>query len=441
MKKINIFVTIITLIFMNTAPLAIYAADEEVIDTRTGWEKTVDFVSKVTDFVGESIAQLVNKFFYGIGEFVLVTICPTCTEASSRVQSGDFPDQMKYGLLGIAETQVTAMFQSSPDIDVVAHLSEEWIPGYKESKSVYASGYDDISNTGISEIWSFTRNIAYLGFVIIMIVVGFMIMFRNKLGGQTLVTLGNTLPRIVVSLVLVTFSFAIAGIIIDIAGVMMSVIKSLLGSGIPVHDIGALTWEGGAKIGSVFGGVAGAAGLASIVIPITAPILGTVGIISLIGGIIISGAAFMGAIKLWLALVKSYLALLLNVIVAPFSIMFGSMPGNDASTINLFKSILRNALVFPIAFAIVNLPFFLDNNGIIIEFPETLTGEQASVLKLGPIIMAIAKLIALYAAAQAPALAQAIVPATASKSGADAAGAIKAGFSKVPFIGGMFGGK
>jgi len=440
MKKINMFasiVTIITLIFINTAPLAIYAADEEVIDTRTGWEKTVDFVSKVTDFVGESIAQLVNKFFYGIGEFVLVTICPTCTEASSRVQSGDFPDQMKYGLLGIAETQVTAMFQSSPNIDVVAHLSEEWIPGYKESKSVYASGYDDISNTGISEIWSFTRNIAYLGFVVIMIVVGFMIMFRNKLGGQTLVTLGNTLPRIVVSLVLVTFSFAIAGIIIDIAGVMMSVIKSLLGSGIPVHDIGALTWQAGGKAGSIFGG----GGIAGIVLGIVNPIFGTIGIISLIGGIIISGAAFMGAIKLWLALVKSYMALLLNVIVAPFSIMFGSMPGNDASTINLFKSILRNALVFPIAFAIVNLPFFLDNNGIVIEFPETLTGEQASVLKLGPIIMAIAKLIALYAAAQAPALAQAIVPATASKSGADAAGAIKAGFSKVPFIGGMFGGK
>jgi hypothetical protein len=33
-------------------------------------------------------------------------------------------------------------------------------------------------------------------FVIVMIIAGFMIMVRNKIGGQTMVTLGNVLPNV-----------------------------------------------------------------------------------------------------------------------------------------------------------------------------------------------------------------------------------------------------
>lgn len=432
MKKISILGTLITvfIILFITFTNPVKAQSGAPINTTATWPTMVDFMKAVTGFDGESMAQFVNKQVTGIGEYSLMTLCPQCTESSVRVQAGDFPDQMKYGLLGTAENNVVAMFNSHPTVDVVAHLSEEWIPGYKESKSVYAAGYDDIYDTGIAEIWSFTRNIAYLCFVLVMIGVGFMIMFRSKLGGQTLVSLGNTLPRIVVSLVLVTFSFAIAGIVIDIAGVLMKGISGLIGSNVPIHDIGAVTWAAGAEAGANLN-------LAGIVLGL-ATLNAVVGIIPIILGIIVAGAALVGAIKLWFALVKSYLAILLNVIISPISIMAGALPGNDASTINVFKSIFRNALVFPVAFAIVNIPFYLENQNISIDFPKSLVTEQASIVTIGPVLFAAAKLIAIYAAAQSPTLVKAIIPPTASKSGADSAAVIKESFSKVPIVGGMF---
>ena len=439
MRKINI----LGLITLSFALLITFnkPVSAEPIDNVGTWSYGSKFISALTQSEGENMGQLTNKFVTGIGDIALGYTCPECTVSNPLIQQADIPESMKYGLVGIVENQVIAMFESQPRVDVIAHLSEEWVPGYEESKSVYASGYDDLQKTGISSLWSASRNIAYLGFVIVMILIGFMIMFRSKLGGQTLVTMGNTLPRVIVSLVLVTFSYAIIGIIIDLAGVLMKVIASdsILGSGVPVHNIfqllsGVLGIGGGITVGTL-----GLGGIALLFTPIVGKV---VGIIAIIITLIILFIIIKGAIKLWFTLLKSYLSILVNVIVAPIAIMMGALPGNDAVIINLFKSVLRNALVFPVAFAIVNIPYFIaDQQQIVIGFPETITGSTGNIDKVGPIIIGVAKIIAIYVAAETPVLMQSIIPATASKSGADASAAIKAGLGKVPLIGGMFGAK
>jgi len=121
--------------------------------------------------------------------------------------------------------------------------------------------------------------------------------------------------------------------------------------------------------------------------------------------------------------------------------MAGSIPGNSTAISNLFKSILRNALVFPVAFAIVNGVYFItDRQGIILNFPPSLLLRDGSdtINQIGPLVTGVAKIIAIYVAAQTPQFMKAIIPATASKAGADAAAAVKEGFSKVPLIGGAF---
>jgi hypothetical protein len=168
--------------------------------------------------------------------------------------------------------------------------------------------------------------------------------------------------------------------------------------------------------------------------------LGPLGPILLLIALGVLLVILFGAIKLWFTLVKAYFSLLVNVIVAPLAIMVGSIPGNEAMTVNVFKSMLRNALVFPLAFAIVNLPYFLVERGnrVRLEFPETVFGETNMGDTIGPVMLALAKVIAIFVAAQAPEFAKALIPPTASKGGADAAGAIKQGLSKVPLVGGMF---
>ena len=291
--------------------------------------------------------------------------------------------------------------------------------------------------TNIDSLWSVTRNIAYIGFVLVMIIVGFMIMFRSKVGGQTVVTIGNAIPKVVVGLVLVTFSFAIAGLILDISGILMRVVAGILESDIQIHNIfkllvGTLGLGGGLTVGGL--------GIAGIILAITQA-LGPAGIIMLGIALIIAGIVIFGAVKLWFTLVKTYFSLLVNVIVAPLAIMAGSIPGNEAMTINIFKSMLRNALVFPLAYAIVNLPYFLieSQNRVRFTFPQTVFDDASLGDTIGPIMLSLAKIIAIFVAAQAPAFTKAIIPPTASKGGADAAGAIQQGLSKIPLVGGMFG--
>ena len=87
------------------------------------------------------------------------------------------------GLVERVDQGLVATFDNQPKIDVVAHLAEEWVPDIN-SNSVYASGFDDLEETRIVDLWSHTRNIAYVFYVVIMIVIGFMIMFRNKIGAS-----------------------------------------------------------------------------------------------------------------------------------------------------------------------------------------------------------------------------------------------------------------
>ncbi len=55
---------------------SVAAAEEpEPIDNQGLWAKIKGGVQKITGAVGESISQLVSKFFTAIGDFFLSTIC------------------------------------------------------------------------------------------------------------------------------------------------------------------------------------------------------------------------------------------------------------------------------------------------------------------------------------------------------------------------------
>lgn len=83
---------------------------------------------------------------------------------------------------------------------------------------------------GILSIWKVFRNIAYLLLALAIIVVGFMIMFRRKIDPKTVVTIQEALPRIIVTLILITFSYAIVALMIDLLYVVLFVTYELFRS-------------------------------------------------------------------------------------------------------------------------------------------------------------------------------------------------------------------
>lgn len=448
LKKLIITFLFSFLLFSTISETA-YAQEVEVLDTTAGWVELIDKVEKFADVKGENISQFIAKQIYGGLETMLMETCPSCTRGGERVMNDPtIPDSAKMGLLETSEKAVYSLFNSVPTVDVPAHLAQQWVPGYADSNSTYAAGYTDLRNSKVDVLWMTTRNIAYTGFVVIMIAIGFMIMFRHKIGGQIMVTVGNSIPKVVVALVLVTFSFAIIGLIIDIGALIMKLVQILLyggpemGEGVKITNPITMFGNFFSKTGFTFKLFSGTNSLVTVILTIAGVFKSgtatTVGIIGLLLTLIPIGIVFWGMVKLWITLLKAYLGIIMNVIFAPLAIFAGALPGNEASTINIFKSALRNVLVFPIAYAIVNLPYYAESKGITLAFPTSLAGEEAVDGKVGGFMLAVVKIVAIYAAANAPAMAAVIVPPTVSKQVGDTATAVKTSLSGIPLIGSMF---
>ncbi len=252
----------------------------------------------------------------------------------------------------------------------------------------YAQGVGFTGLQPILPIWKAFRNVTYILFTLVFIFMGLAIIFRFKISPQAVITIENALPKIVGALILVTFSYAIAGFMIDLMYVVIG-----LGIAILKPAIDQNLWQGilsgaalgaatGGPEGAVAGGAAGALpaaasaenvinwGFLSLVPPFallvvqggtfTALIGGVIGaalgtivgtiaipipvIGSLIGGVAggLGGAkagailgslifaiiAFFCLVKLFIALVKAYINVVLKIILGPFQIMLGALPVN-----------------------------------------------------------------------------------------------------------------
>lgn len=86
----------------------------------------------------------------------------------------------------------------------------------------------------IVKLWQLSRNISYIALVIVLLVIGLMIAFRQRINQQTVVGAQQALPGVALALVLITFSYFIVALMIDFAFVISQlfgiVILSSLGS-------------------------------------------------------------------------------------------------------------------------------------------------------------------------------------------------------------------
>lgn len=232
-------------------------------------------------------------------------------------------------------------------------------------KPAYAQGIGFSAFSSLLVIWKSTRNIAYLAFVVIFVIIGFMIMFRKKIDPRTVVTIQDSLPRIVVALILVTFSYAIVGLIVDLGAFSTRLIgETLKSEGLlaatvrdplekqrimeglykatifelinPLRDVEELTKN------LAYAGIPGISELAGI------PILShlTVRLIFWLAGLFIM-------FKIFFALIAPYVSIILSVIFAPFQLMLGALPGGENSATNWLRSLVANVAVFPVTFVML----------------------------------------------------------------------------------------
>lgn len=222
----------------------------------------------------------------------------------------------------------------------------------------YAQGIGFAALDPILGLWKVFRNVAYFFFIIGLIVMGFMIMFQQRLGGKAAITAQQAIPSVIVSLILVTFSYAIAGFAIDLMYLFMYLIVGVFkgiqasgGVGDPVSftiiDLfsflfsASASWEGYGLNKDIISSLVNAAGIQN---EATRNFVGILGGMTLT--LIVSIAVLIGCIRLFFELLKSYVIIVLSVVISPLVLMVGAFPGKDVFWPWL-KGIIGNLMAFP----------------------------------------------------------------------------------------------
>lgn len=304
-----------------------------------------------------------------------------------------------------ALAMATAGIMSTPPTSTVQYLADIGSnlgivsPAYAQA-SVQGSGDGVIKPVRV--LWEIVRNIAYLFFIVVFIIVGLMIMFRQRINQQTVVTIQAALPGMVISLLIITFSYFIAAFLVDLSFLGMQFVAQVFiqaggnafGNADSINNLAQnssvfqlfqtaalrpqnVTDVGGALFNTVFQQGAGTYGLAMIISGIVGGVIGSLlgplgavagaGAGALVGPAVLSGlltliiplilviALFIQMFRLLFQLINSYIQILIYTITGPFYVLIAAVPGRGGVTGPLgvwWRCILANSLVFPAVFGV-----------------------------------------------------------------------------------------
>lgn len=370
------------------------------------------------------------------------------------------------GLIAVPARTMAMMYENPPAGDY-----QQYLASLNPIKRAYAQTGTDILSITLT-LWKLSRNFAYVALTVVLVYMGLAIMLRAKIDPRTTVTVINTIPKIIIALVMITFSYAIVGFMYDILRVLGSVATSVL-SGLAGEVAGAPAYSPCPvdpvtnnpifpcefKATDIIGVFAIGAGLRDAIsgsmkglnvspiswLPIDAsPLL----------GVMLGLAIFSVTLKLVIKLINVYARFFVSVITGPFVFLWGIIPGQQDHITRWFKGLLSAALTFVGVFLTLNIAYFLlifsrktpippevsnirapgllpfDPSGVVVG-PNVLTVEQTVVML---IVFGI-----VLASAQVPEAVEDALQVTpsgaVSRAGVDVAGFAK----KIPIVGGFFG--
>ncbi|MBI2021470.1 hypothetical protein HYS93_01135 [Candidatus Daviesbacteria bacterium] len=315
------------------------------------------------------------------------------------------------GLIGGLNTMTLALY-SHPPTSTTYYLAKAAknfglvTPVYAQSVSGSGAGI----LTPVSKLWEVFRNISYVAYIFVFIATGFLVMFRRRLNPQTIISVQAALPGLIIGLLLITFSYLIAALFIDLGFVSIQLLGNLFsqitrdnGSILNAFDPQKLAtqsnvlelfnssvqgWQNHKSVEEGLTGVldsirsgfplGGGVGLTliSTVIgaivgflilgPLGLAVAGVVGgvggfaassnlgpfVASLIVPLILIIALTVQFFKLFFKLLTAYAMLLIITVLGPLLILIGTVPGRGNIISFWWKNLLGNALVFPAVFGV-----------------------------------------------------------------------------------------
>lgn len=276
------------------------------------------------------------------------------------------------------------------------------------AQGVVGSGADVLDP--IISLWQVSRNISYLIMIVIFVIIGLMVMFRNKINPQTVITAQAALPGLIIGLILITFSYFLAALVTDTAFVgtnligayfqaaqnpapttnladqvapknVLAIFSPFIGAVNQGHIIeaartifdnvgpdaqGFLRWFAAAmsfQFGSQVGHLVPVVGdLVSIGTGITASVVSASATPEILGFVLYYAAVatlIYSMLKLLLRLISNYLSIVFLVLTAPFTFLASSLPGRQGLATDWIRNLLANILAFPAVLAVFYFVAFL----------------------------------------------------------------------------------
>lgn len=280
--------------------------------------------------------------------------------------------------------QAMAFLYSQPPANTTEYLA--WV-GERAGfiPKTYAQGITYSRLLPILPIWKAFRDIAFVLLAIVMLMIGLMIMFRAKVNPQTVANVENTIPRVIVSIILIWLSYPIASLIIDFMYVLIAAGIGVMGNAVgdpnlskAIQDFStggfstlagktmAPAWEfvklaplgfGGGVIGGLIGFAGGPLGI--LIGTLVGGLIGG-GITSLTTGdnflmqalspifvLLILIILFFQIFKIFFLLLSAYIQILISVILGPIYLLINAVPGRNTFS-TWWKGIVANMLSFVI---------------------------------------------------------------------------------------------
>ena len=287
------------------------------------------------------------------------------------------PPPFQNTLAGSISSGLSYLFLTKPasTTEYIAYVSNN-LKQHKIINNTYAANSTSTGFKALSPllpIWKAFRNIAYMLFAIAFVMYGIMIMFRIRIDSKTAANITLAIPKLVSTLLLITFSYAIVGLLIDIMNVFMALsidilrvggiitsygnifIKAVSGQS-NVGLIGSLIWNGIVGflvtpvviLNIIFGGILSNA-ISSLAIvggatyafaPVSISVIFLLFIIFLLALLFAYG-------KIFFAVLKSYITIVIHLIFSPIIILGNVFPGSKAFS-GWIMTIIGNLAVFPV---------------------------------------------------------------------------------------------
>lgn len=408
------------------------------------------------------------------------------------------------GAIGFMGNMITGLYTVPVHVGgYFADVSNDFGIAKKADAQVTGVGFEGLRP--VLPLWKTFRDIAYLMFIVLFIFIGIAIMLRVRIDPRTVMTIQNQIPKLVIGIIMVTFSYAIAGFLIDLMWLGNYAVISVIDKSIDVSKInqgapGFANYIFEPKSGEVScpGGLLNVAcgasgGIRALIISIfkdapdikpetstrkqedmsppdliklggclaIAPLClisnlfsgGTGFLVDAVGNIvwdiaswIIAALAFLiitiailwALIRLWFTLIKAYVFILIDVILAPFWIVAGLFPraGPSVGFGGWIRDLVANLLVFPVVIGLFAFgEVVMHNFGSAPtpnQFNPPLIGGVGATSNIGP-------LIALGVILMSPSIAETIKK-TVKASGVGLGGAGQYLGTGQAIVGGFIGG-